>query len=625
MELQINGKRCRTDALKQIGKGGEADIFDLGGGKVLKLFKPPGHTDYDGDVHEQKGAAERIRLHQIKLKQFPRGLPAHVVAPEELALDSKGMVAGYAMRAVKGADLLMRFSEKSFRIGNVPNGRVVSIFQNLHATVAGIHQAKVVIGDFNDLNGLVVGTDVFIIDADSFQFDPFFCMTFTQKFVDPLLCDPQASSPMLVRPHNPNSDWYAFGIMLMQSLLYVGPYGGVYKPKNSRNRIPHDARSLHRVTVFDPDVVYPKPAIHWSVLTDELLHFFHEVFKNDRRDRFPLDLLQGLEWRTCRKCGLEFARQGCPICEPQLGGVVKEKVVITTKGKVTMTSILQSSGVILYATFQGGKLCYVVHENGQFKRETGEVVYRGELEQGMRCRIHGGQTLIGKQNQFASLESGTIKYRKAVDSNGANPLFDANESHVYWAHGGQLVHDGEFGSHDYIGDILEGQTQFWVGPTFGFGFYWAGMIRVGFVFDANKRGINDTVKLPPMRGQLVDTRCFLSKDRAWFLWMRQAGGVRMNHCISIKKDGTVTGHAQATEGDGSWLGTIGAKCAFGDILFAATDEGVVQVKVEGGVIAEKQRFPDTEPFVDTECSLLVGSDGLYVITRSEITRLTIQR
>jgi H/ACA ribonucleoprotein complex subunit 3 len=60
-------------------------------------------------------------------------------------------------------------------------------------------------------------------------------------------------------------------------------------------------------------------------------------------------------------------------------------------------------------------------------------------------------------------------------------------------------------------------------------------------------------------------------------------------------------------------------------LFAATDEGVVQVKVEGGVIAEKQRFPDTEPFVDTECSLLVGSDGLYVITRSEITRLTIQR
>lgn len=625
MEVLIHGSRVKTGSLKQIGKGGEADIYDLGSGKVLKLFKPPTHLDYEGDPHEQKGAAERIRTHQRKLKEFPKGLPPHIVVPEELALTSKGEVAGYVMRGVKGGELLMRFSEKSFRLGVVSNDRVGSIFQNLHSTVDGLHKATVVAGDFNDLNGLVVKDEVFVIDADSFQFGTFLCKTFTQKFVDPLLCDPKGSSPLLIKPHNANSDWYAFCIMLMQSLLYVGPYGGVYKPKNAKSRIGHDARPLHRITVFDLDVVYPKPATHWSVLSDDLLHYFHEVFKKDRRDIFPVDLIRRLSWKTCKKCGLEFARVACPVCEPQVGGAIREKVIITTKGKVTMTSILKTSGVILYATFQHEKLCYVVQEGNQLKRETGEVIYSGSLEPGMRYRIWGTKTLIGKGSHMVVLEGGVIKERIVVDSHGTTTLFDANEHHEYWSVGGRLLRDGDFGTSEYIGDLLEGQTRFWVGPSFGFGFYWAGMIRVGFVFDVKNRGINDTVKLPPMKGQLVDTRCFFSKDRAWFLWMGQESGVRTNHCISVKKDGTVVGHAQATEGDGSWLGTIGAKCAIGDILFAATDEGVVQVKADGSNITETQRFPDTEPFVDTECSLLVGKDGLYVITRSEITRLTIQR
>jgi hypothetical protein len=632
MEVFINGKSVKTPSLTQIGKGGEADIFKLSSGQVLKIWKPPTHADYDGDPHEQKGAARRIKTHQTKLKAFPKGLPFNVIAPDELALTRSGEVAGYTMRGIENAELLMRFSEKSFRqSGNIPNERVVKIFENLHQTVAGIHQANVVIGDFNDLNELVKSADVFIIDADSFQYGQFFCMTFTQKFVDPTLCDPKQMTPVLAKPHNPHSDWYAFCIMLMQSLLFVGPYGGVYKPKDQKKRIPHDARALHRITVFDPEVVYPKPAIHYQMLTDELLHLFHKVFAKDHRDKFPVELLRNITWKTCKKCGMEFARPSCPVCDPQIGQVIKEKIVVTTKGKVSMKLIFKTGGAVLYATMQKNpltlreQLCYVVHEQGELKREGNETIFRGAIEPGMRFRIQGRKTIVGKGNEMIVLEDGLIKARESVDAIGTTPVFDANGLHMYWAHNGRLVRDGEFGASEYIGDILQGQTHFWVGPTFGFGFYWAGMVRVGFVFDIKNRGINDTVKLPSMRGQLVDTRCYFSNERAWFLWMSQENGVRTNHCIVLKKDGTVLAHSQTVEGDGSWLGTIGGKCALADILITATDEGLVQVGVDGADIVEKQRFPDTEPFVDSGSSIFPGDGGIYVVSRGEISHITIQR
>ena len=45
-----------------------------------------------------------------------------------------------------------------------------------------------------------------------------------------------------------------------------------------------------------------------------------------------------------------------------------------------------------------------------------------------------------------------------------------------------------------IGEVLEGQTRFWVGPAFGLGFYRAGAFSVAFTFDAMKSGINDSLE-----------------------------------------------------------------------------------------------------------------------------------
>ncbi|MEK7641648.1 MAG: hypothetical protein AAB365_01485 [Patescibacteria group bacterium] len=628
MDIMIGKRKVRVGSLKAIGKGGEADILDLGSGLILKLFKTPDHPDYAGDSpelkRERKGAEMRLKQHQQKLPAFPKGLPARVVTPVELATVASGpgvgSICGYTMNFVPGAELMIRYSQKDSRLKGFPTPTVVAGFKDLHATVGGIHRAGVVIGDFNDLNGLVKGDAIHLIDADSMQFGRFFCTVFTQKFVDPTLCDPKGDSPLLVKPHNENSDWYAFAALLMQSLLFVGPYGGVYIPKAAKDRVNHDARSLHRITVFDPEVRYPKPAVHWSILPDDLLQQFHRVFKKDERGEFPRRLLDGLNWQVCPKCSLEHARFACPVCQPGAIGVVKQSVEI--RGTVKATKVYMNRGVILAAVFQGGSLRYLEHDNNQYRREDGTVVLTGALDARVRCRISGDRTIIAKEATAIIFDGAKQKERLTIDMNGTHSLVDSNQSHYYFGRNGQILRDADMG-HEHMGDILQGQTLFWVGPAFGFGFYWAGRIRTGFVFDAKRSGMNDSVKLPPMPGQLIDTSCYFSSDRAWFLWSAQENGRRVNHCVVVRPTGAVEGHAQAEDGDGSWLGTIRGKCATGNVLLCATDQGIIQVKHDGATIAEAKRYPDTEPFVSSDDSLIVGADGLYVVSRKEMTLLRI--
>lgn len=624
----IGGRAVKISSLKPIGKGGEADIFGLDGAKILKLFKPPDHPDYAGDApelkHERKGAANRIAEHQYKLPAFPKGLPKSVGAPLELAFagpgPDQGKVCGYVADFVTG-ELLIRLSHRDSRQKGISHGDVVQVFKDLHPTVSGLHKAGVVIGDFNDLNGFVKDNRVRLIDVDSMQFGKFHCKVFTQKFVDPLLCDPKHGTPLLYRPHNENSDWYAYLALLMQSLLFVGPYGGVYQPKTTKVRVNHDERPMHRITVFNPEVRYPKPALPYSLLPDPLLQLFHDTFEKDKRGEFPVRLLDEIVWNTCPKCKLEHARFACPTCDPHAVSRVKETV--TMKGTVKATTIF-NKGVILAAVYQGGQLRYLTYENNSYRREDGSVVWRGPLDSSMRFRISGSRTIFGKGNTVVVIENGAEVERIGVESNGTMPLVDSNEAHYFYVRGGQLLHDAEFGGTTYVGDVLQGQNLFWVGPTFGFGFYWAGRLRVGFVFDAKQRSINDSVKLPPMRGQVIDTACYFSKDRAWFLWNSQENGRRINQCVVIRPNGVIEGHAQAEADDGSWLGTIRGKCAIGNMLLCATDEGIVQVKHETGTIVVAKKFPDTEPFVSTDVSLFVDNQGsLYVIKRSEITLLKI--
>jgi hypothetical protein len=179
-EARVGGRLLRLDPAMAIGVGGEAEIFDIGGGLALKLFKPPEHPDYQGQPEEQQAARERLDCYQQKLRAYPLPLPDRVVQPQEPALDRTGKrIVGYVMRLVRGGVPLARYGDRQFRQGGVPNAQVGDLFKDLHATLTAMHGAGVLIGDFNDQNALVLGAEAHLIDADSYQFGAFPCTVFT--------------------------------------------------------------------------------------------------------------------------------------------------------------------------------------------------------------------------------------------------------------------------------------------------------------------------------------------------------------------------------------------------------------------------------------------------------------
>lgn len=619
MDVYIGGKRVRLNPTHAVGKGGEADVFRLDSQTVVKVFKRPNHPDFNGNPIEVQGARTRIDEHQRKLREFPKNLPEKVISPQLLATDRTGdRILGYTMRFLDGAEVLLRFSERSFRQRGADNNEVTTIFLGLHPTLQAVHQAGVVLGDFNDLNILVKDKTAFIIDADSAQYGEYLCRVYTERFVDPLHCDQKATRPILVKPHTAKTDWYAYSVMLFRSLLLCDPYGGVYRPGKGDKAIPHAGRPLHGITVFNKLVRYPKPAIPYGTLPDDILNHFHLVFERDLRDAFPIKLLQNFRWTKCNDCGMEHGRSTCPGCKRPAPAAIKQ--TITIRGNVTSTTMLKCDGQIIFATFQAGKLRWLAHHANHYMREDGGPGMAGPLRRGARYRILKDRTLVGVRNEVVEIPR--APERLFVDSYGQLPVFDANENRRFWVQDGVLMRDGGLGP-ERIGDVLAGQTLFWVGPHFGFGFYRAGELSVSFVFGEAKGGLNDTVQTPPIQGQLVDSTCFFSHDLCWFMVSFRKGARTMNRCSVIKPDGTVLATAEADDGDGSWLSGIRGKCAAGGFLLAVTPNGIVRVEPDQGTIRETAAFPDTEPFVDEECHLFPGDGGIYVVDRSEIRLIKI--
>jgi H/ACA ribonucleoprotein complex subunit 3 len=620
-DVYVQGARLKLPARSLIGKGGEADVYQLDERTVLKRYKESGDPDYQGNPAAQLGARQRLVEQQTKLTAFPTGLPDRVITPIDLAYDkaTAGKIVGYTMRYLQAMEVLLSYGNRQYREqGGIDGNRVIDIFRDLHQVVQGIHKAGVVIGDFNDLNVLVDSNDqTYLVDADSMQFGSFPCRTFTSRFVDPLNCG--KTGLVLARPHNEDSDWYAFLIMLVQSLLYVGPYGGVHKPASGK-RLQHDERVLQRRTFFDAGVVYPKPALPLDILPDQFLEHLHQVFEHDRRGEFPRTLLDNVRWTHCLGCGTLHARATCPICAAP--GAIKQTLVI--RGTVTATRLFQTTGRILYATHQNGKLRYLYHEADSFRREGDKQVLTGTLDPELRYRIQGDKTLLGKRDKLFVLSTGTSPQRQTTDTVGNLSVFDANDSHHYWIQNGQLVRDGHYGS-EYIGDVLTGQTLFWVGKRFGFGFYRAGHLLRAFTFDAHQRGINDQVAIANLPGQLVDATTVFGDNRAWFMATLQEAGQLVNRCHVLDSRGTVLATTEAIQGDNSWLAAgIRGHLAIGDVLYAATDDGIVRVGLDNGTVTVERSFPDTEPFVSSATQLVPSPEGIYAVSSQEITLLKIR-
>jgi hypothetical protein len=620
MRVTSGSRILNIDPASSIAKGGEADIFQISPTEVLKLYKQPDHPDLVGRPGEQDAAKFRLEEHQRKLPAFPTGLPPDAIGPLDLAYVN-GKIGGYTMRFIDGANTLMAYSDMNFKQA-VHFEDLSVILQKLHGLVKALHP-KIILGDFNDLNVLVRNQDVFIVDMDATQFGGFLCYVFTQRFLDPLLARVTPSGLALAKPYVETADWYAFAIMVMNTLLSTGPYNGTTSIKGpTGKRIKLHERVEQRLTVFSPDVKYPTNAIPFDRLPDDLLHYLDKIFTKDLREVFPERLLQ-LNWTQCN-CGIWHARGVCPECAGVAPAAVIQKIEV--RGNVTSTNVFKTKGVIVFAAMQNNVLRYLWWEDGKFRRENGEIILPGKLDPEFRYRIQGDRTLIGKRNQLLIIDpGGGAKTVKTVDALNNLALFDANQDNYFWMHAGNLNRSHPLGHDAYqtVGTALRNQTLFWVGSDRGFGFYRAGNLGVSFVFDPTKNILNNDIEALSYSGQLVDSSCVFTSSAIWVMFSVQEHGVLKNHCWIYDHKGNVLARAEAEQDDGTWLGQIRGKTSMGNRLLSVTPQGIVRLKLDGGAIQEEAEFPDTSSFVHTGSHLFVNKSGLFVVEAKKIRLLTI--
>lgn len=622
----------------QLGEGGEAVVYKFKLGKdtfAAKIYKTDDHPDYEKNLIEQEKARQRLEDLEVNLKQFPKGLPDNVAAPIDLLYDTSGPRGFYLPIVPDPRDPYRKLCDPNFRVSldnNLIFDSLIALYQTMHACHTN-PQGKLILGDFNDLN--VLGLKPWIIDAEAGSYGSKVCITFTQRFTDPTKCkmtvkDDQgkevpATRIILGRPHDEGSDRYAWVSMLFQSLFLVSQYEGVYKPKDKSKKCPQDARPLYRRTVMADGAKWPKWVQNLGytpdVYPDDVMHLFHRYFHEDDRSEIDLSIIQNMRWTKCTACGKGHARSQCPNCAAP--GVTRATTEV--KGKVTCERIFHTDGMIIISAYQHG-LKYLIYENGKLSRENGQIIWNGALDPHIRYRLNGDNTCLAKGNMITFEKNGS-QNKTNIDTYGVLPIFDANQDNRFWLNGGRLQSNKMVGRIEAgernIGQVLRNQTLFWVGDSFGFGFYRASNLSEFFVFGAKEGILKDGIKVPPLKGQLLDSTCSFSSSHCWFFATYDFGGTTKHRCSLLDQNGTVLGSIEEDAGSDSWLGRgIRGTCAVGNMLFVPTDDGLVRVKCDSGLF-NTASFPDTEPFIDASCQVLQGDKCLHVVSRQDIHKIVM--
>ncbi|GAB4268374.1 MAG: hypothetical protein Kow0080_11250 [Candidatus Promineifilaceae bacterium] len=342
--LSNHNKPLTIEPSQLIQAGGEGMVFDLGQ-TAVKLYHHP----------TPQYAA---KLHHFIHSGLSAAMPPHVLAPIATVTDKAGQVIGCQMAKLPAGSLSMKqlASPLFWKKSGFSLKTAVSLLRQIHTTLTHLHQHGLIIGDLNDHNLFFCHTSgqpaTYWIDLDSAQFDTFPCPVALPAFLDPALYHVQDFSK---RPYfTPQTDWYAYAVLLVKTLLQTHPFGGTHHRHKTLQ-----ARTQAGISVFHPHVTYPVMARPPHILPDEMLHYLEQVFASGRRKPPPLAMLDKYANNlvTCTDCGELFPgeRPFCPYChyrthKPPTGQSVK--VLLTVDGVILFTT-LQPDGRFLVLAREG--------------------------------------------------------------------------------------------------------------------------------------------------------------------------------------------------------------------------------------------------------------------------------
>jgi hypothetical protein len=334
------------DLSKILGDGGESIVAEWKN-SALKIVKP------------EMLSSQRAQKYAAMVKRGSRLGPA-IVWPQHTIRDverifvktSQYDIIGLQMERVDISryDTLSWLYNTDYRNDNQFQLKdYFSIFYELRGILKNIHDNGFVIGDFN-ANGILVLKRQFwdksnefkrlkIIDADSFEFDAYYCEVFTVSYLDHLLW-PQVSKIGKSKVFTKESDYFAFAAMFFQTLTEIGVYEG-YHPLYTAPR----KRLAKAITVLHPDVEYPADALDLKSLPKDLIDYFYDIFTTSKR--YLID-----EAVLARTLGLQVVP-------------VKPKTVQRKQSGISVDAIFENIGVILDYVVTSDSIVVLSNKDGR--------------------------------------------------------------------------------------------------------------------------------------------------------------------------------------------------------------------------------------------------------------------
>ncbi len=595
MKVYIDGKAVELSRKNSIGVGGEAEVF-LYKDKAVKVY------------HKSILTTER----KDKLTNFPDNLPDNVLSPQSLVRNKAGHILGYTMDAVFNSEVFAMLSNKRFR-KQFQTKNVNDLFIQAYYTLKKLHSQGVIVGDYNDLNLLFVSNgrtnSAYYIDADSMQFGKYPCMVATEQYLDPQLYGKDLSSKPLFTRY---TDYYSFTVMLFRSLLFVSPYGGIHKQYPTFLK-----RAEAGVSVFSKDVAYPKAALPFKILPDDLLQEFYEIFEKRKREDFPINLIEQIEWKKCTECGLTHSRNQCPCKLYDKEPVLKARIIVNRSCQASI--IFQTKGKILFTKQEtaNGKLKYIYQEHETLKREDGSIIMKGVPDKDIHFDIMGNTTIITRRDNIALINSSNIVETSKTELCNNHPALSSTGRDYF-----RIVEGVLMNRNSIVANVLENQTWIKTGNKYGFGFYRVGLKTNFFTFPTTGAGITD-INLPDIEGKLIEADCHFSETHFLVLLSTMDRGKKLNIMYLLTKEGELLAQNKENALDSEILSTIQGKGILGNKVITTTDEGLLLLDNRNGKMESIKLFKDTEPFVNTECQIYPASGGVYVVSGRDIKLLEL--
>jgi hypothetical protein len=610
--LFLNQKQLRLEPDSLIKSGGEGMVFDMGH-LAAKIYHRP-----------QPGQSNKLRL--LMSVPISSSLPTNVLGPCQIISDENRQLAGFAMpRLPHDSQGIRQVANPNFyRARAIDTQPVVQLFQEIHDTLQRLHQLGLIVGDLNDHNihfTMPAGRawSSFWIDVDSYQIGSYPCPVATETFLDPLL---HHLNDFSIQPSfTQATDWYAFFVLLVKSLLLAHPYGGTHRRHKSLT-----SRAEAGISLLHSSVTYPRLARPAESLSDDLLQHMTVVFEQGQRPPFPAHLLTqyAANLHRCSHCSLSYpkSRPGCPACRRQ----IPVAVPVVTRGRLRLRRLLDDEGLIVHVHVQvDGGIRAITRTGDQYqllKLRPGAQTSRQTLfsgHQGYRFGFLGSQYLVVNpvhSRQLLLLDLGRQPVRRInlIETTLLHDraVFACSKHHLFRQVKGMIMR-GEIRDGLYLEETVatarQGQTWLWAPPLSDLvtGFYRFFDEHHFFIIGEDGTFYQMASPFPSAQGNIQEIVGLFSREEVGFLARTIQNGHHHVRAAIFDRHGHLLSSFQLTAPELDLGAELDGMALFGTTLLWATDDGIVKHRHNG-----QSRLAGTSDFASQGDHLHCHPDGLLI-------------